>query len=109
MPLIDYAGAQGDAYHRQRHAEFYESPMLAEARSVGHTNHYLYSGTRRTICNLLNDCGYAVESAKLNWRNGRRLFLPLYRMFGAGAYAAALKTLGWLRRYGETVVVARAK
>ena len=225
MALIDYSGAQGDAYHRQRHQEFYESRELTEAWSafihrvhfsdlkpgaavlevgaglgsnllsiakvadvyavepspearehcassglravaslqdlpkdlrfdvvlIRHVlehvqdpramllevrpllkssgqlivalpcepagdgpspqdiDHHLYSWNRRTICNLLNDCGYEAVSAKFNWRNGRRLFLPLHRWFGAGAYSAALKTLGWLRRYGEIVVVARRR
>ena len=224
MALIDYSGAQGDAYHRQRHLEFYESRELSEAwASFIHRVHFrdlkpgatllevgaglgtnllsiakvadvyamepapearahcaslglrtvekleelpkdlrfdvvllrhvlehvadpramllevrpllkergelivalpcesvydapsaqdidrhLYSWNRRTICNLLADCGYEVVSAKLNWRNGRRLFLPLYRWFGAGTYSTALKALGWLRRYCEIVVVARA-
>ena len=31
MPLIDYASAEGDAYHRERHKEFFESPELTEA------------------------------------------------------------------------------
>ena len=70
-------------------------------------DHHLYSWNRQTIANLLTDCGYTVVEARLNWRNGRRLFLPLYRMFGIGAYAFALRTLGWLRRYCEIVVVAK--
>lgn len=70
-------------------------------------DHHLYSWNRQTIANLLADCGYIVVEAKLNWRNGRRLFLPLYRIFGVGAYAGALRTLGWLRRYCEIIVVAK--
>lgn len=70
-------------------------------------DHHLYSWNRQTIANLVKDCGYEVVEARLNWRNGRRLFLPLYRIFGIGAYTFALQTLGWLRRYCEIVVFAR--
>jgi SAM-dependent methyltransferase len=224
MALIDYAGTEGDAYHRERHKEFFESPTLTEAwaafihrvyfpdlpkgatflevgaglgtnllsikdiadvyavepaqaareqcqkhglRSfsklqdlpaglrfdyvmIRHVlehvqdpramllevqtllkpagqlvialpsepafakpdpddiDHHLYSWNRQTIANLLKDCGYTVVDARLNWRNGRRLFLPLYRMFGVRAYTFALRTLGWLRRYCEIVVVAKS-
>jgi SAM-dependent methyltransferase len=69
-------------------------------------DHHLYSWNRQTISNLLNDCGYRVVAARLNYRNGRRIFLPLYRWLGVRAYSAALRTLGWLRGYCEIVVVA---
>jgi 2-polyprenyl-3-methyl-5-hydroxy-6-metoxy-1,4-benzoquinol methylase len=72
-------------------------------------DHHLFSWNRQTIANLLTDCGYTVVEARLNWRNGRRLFLPLYRLFGTGAYAFALRALGWVRRYCEIVVVAKSK
>ena len=82
-----------------------EPPFAAP--DPGDIDHHLYSWNRQTIANLLSDCGYTVVAARLNWRNGRRLFLPLYSIFGIGAYAFALRTLGWVRRYCEIIVVAK--
>jgi ubiquinone/menaquinone biosynthesis C-methylase UbiE len=81
-----------------------ESPRAEP--SANDIDHHLYSWNRQTISNLLKDCGYRVISARLNYRNGRRIFLPLYRWFGVRAYSLGLRTLGWLRRYCEIVVVA---
>jgi len=81
-----------------------ESPVAAP--NGNDIDHHLYSWNRQTISNLLTDCGYRVVATRLNYRNGRRICLPLYRWFGARAYTAALRTLGWLRRYCEIVVIA---
>ncbi|HLX60852.1 MAG TPA: class I SAM-dependent methyltransferase [Planctomycetota bacterium] len=70
-------------------------------------DHHLYSWTRQTIHNLLLDCGYKNVATRLNYRNGRKVLLPVYRMFGAKAYARALKTLGCLRGLCEIVAEAR--
>jgi SAM-dependent methyltransferase len=81
-----------------------ESPIAPP--QLNDIDHHLYSWSRQTISNLLTDCGYRVVSTKLNYRNGRRIFLPLHRWFGPRAYAFALRTLGRLRGYCEIVVVA---
>ncbi len=69
-------------------------------------DHHLYSWTRQTIYNLLNDCEYRNIETRLNYRNGRKLLLPIYRVFGANAYAKALFVLGRLRGLSEIVVEA---
>jgi len=66
-------------------------------------DHHLYSWTRQTITNLLTDCGYRDVRTRLNYRNGRKLLLPLYRMFGAKTYVRGLQVLGRLRGLCEIV------
>ena len=66
-------------------------------------DHHLYSWTRQTIHNLLNDCGYRDIRTWLNYRNGRKVLLPVYRWFGIKAYAGALRSLGRLRGLCEIV------
>lgn len=70
-------------------------------------DHHLYSWTRQTIHNLLSDCGYRDIATRLNYRNGRKLLLPVYRLFGAKAYASALSALGRIRGLSEIVVEAK--
>ena len=70
-------------------------------------DHHLYSWTRQTIHNLLRECGYREIETRLNYRNGRKLLLPVYRWFGAKAYARGLWALGRLRGLSE--IVAEAK
>ena len=69
-------------------------------------DHHLYSWTRQTIFNLLSDCGYREIETRLNYRNGRKLLLPIYRLLGAKAYANALYALGRMRGLCEIIVEA---
>ena len=69
-------------------------------------DHHLYSWTRQTIYNLLNACDYRNIQTRLNYRNGRKLMLPIYRMFGASAYTRSLSMLGRLRGLSEIVAEA---
>lgn len=71
-------------------------------------DHHLYSWTRQTIANLLLECGYRDVQTRLNYRNGRKLFMPIYKMFGAAAYTRSLKILGRARGLSEIVVEARS-
>ncbi len=70
-------------------------------------DHHLYSWTRQTIANLLWDCGYAKVETRLNYRNGRKVLLPVYRVFGARAYTAGLWGLGRIRGLSEIIAEAR--
>ncbi|MEI6232241.1 MAG: class I SAM-dependent methyltransferase [Planctomycetota bacterium] len=70
-------------------------------------DYHLYSWTRQTIHNLLNDCGFIHIKTRLNYRNGRKMLLPLYRFFGAGAYVRAMQVLGRVRGLCEIVVEAK--
>lgn len=69
-------------------------------------DHHLYSWTRQTIANLLQDCGYREIATRLNYRNGRKLLLPIYRVFGARTYARGLQALGRMRGLSEIVAEA---
>jgi SAM-dependent methyltransferase len=79
---------------------------IESAPSPGDIDYHLYSWTRQTIHNLLNDCGYRNISTRLNYRNGRKLLLPIYRAFGAKTYAKAMFVLGRIRGLSEIVVEA---
>ena len=73
----------------------------------GDIDHHLYSWTRQTISNLLRESGYAQVSTRLNYRNGRKLLMPVYKMCGAKMYVRSLQCLGRLRGLSE--IVAEAK
>lgn len=67
---------------------------------------HLFCWNRQTIHNFLNQQGYSVIESRMNWFNGRRLFLSVYKMFGIQAYSFLMSLLGRLRRKVEMVVVA---
>jgi len=81
-----------------------ESPKLAP--KAADTDHHLYSWNQRTLYNLLDSAGYTQVTVRLNWMNGRKVFVPLYRWFGAAAYHAALSCLGRIRQQFEVVAEA---
>jgi len=68
---------------------------------------HLFTWNPRTICNLLKRAGYSEIDYRLQFFNGRRLCLPLYRLFGANAYAKAVELVGTLTRSRELVIVCR--
>ncbi|MFA6601072.1 MAG: class I SAM-dependent methyltransferase [Candidatus Omnitrophota bacterium] len=72
-------------------------------------DHHLYSWNRQTITNLLEHAGYRVLSARINYYNGKKIFLPLYRLFGSRVYVAAMSVLGRLRNRCEIVIEACAE
>jgi SAM-dependent methyltransferase len=80
---------------------------IKAAPSPHDLDHHLYSWTRQTLQNLLCDCGFTRVETRLNYRNGRRLLLPVYRMFGGAAYTRALALFGRLRGLCEIVAEAR--
>jgi 2-polyprenyl-3-methyl-5-hydroxy-6-metoxy-1,4-benzoquinol methylase len=80
---------------------------IKAAPSLNDLDHHLYSWTRQTLHNFLSDCGFARVETRLNYRNGRRLLLPVYRMFGGAAYTRALALFGRVRGLCEIVAEAR--
>ena len=80
---------------------------IKAAPSPNDADHHLYSWTRQTLHNLLSNCGFSCIQTRLNYRNGRRLLLPIYKAFGGRAYTHALAVFGRLR--GLCEIVAEAK
>lgn len=76
--------------------------------SPNDADYHLYSWTRQTLHNLLVDCGYNNVATRLNYRNGRRLLLPVYKMFGGSVYTRALQTFGWVRGLCEIIAEANS-
>lgn len=72
-------------------------------------DHHLYCWNRQTIGNLLTSLGYDVREARVNRYNGRRIFLPVFKLFGVGLYSKLLSLLGALIPHSEIIVVAEAR
>ena len=66
---------------------------------------HLFTWNPRTICNLLHKAGFQDTQFKFQFFNGRRLCLPLYKLFGAKAYVMGVKMFGYITRSKELVVV----
>lgn len=69
-------------------------------------DHHLYVWNPQSIHNLLRSCGYDGIEVKVNWYNGRRLFLPVYQWAGVKAYQSVLAVLGRLRGRSELIITA---
>ncbi len=65
---------------------------------------HLFTWNRQTIRNLLVSKNYTVKSAVISHHNGRRLFIPVFRIFGVRAYAAALRLLGKVTGAAEIII-----
>jgi ubiquinone/menaquinone biosynthesis C-methylase UbiE len=72
-------------------------------------DHHLYCWNRQTIGNLLISLGYLVKEARVNRYNGRRIFLPAFKLFGVGLYGKLLSLLGTLIPHAEIIIVAEAR
>jgi SAM-dependent methyltransferase len=66
---------------------------------------HLFSWNPRTICNLLKYVGFSTLSYKYQYFNGRRICLPIYKIFGPKAYVFSVQFLGWVTRSKELVIV----
>jgi SAM-dependent methyltransferase len=82
----------------------FENPELAPTDVD--IDHHLYCWNPRTIGNLLVKSGLKPTSWRYGYFNGRRLFLPLYKLFGPSTYYFFMKMLGRLRRSKELIVEA---
>jgi hypothetical protein len=67
-------------------------------------DHHLYCWNPQTISNLVKMVGYDPTEVYISYHNGRRIFLPVYRTFGAPAYRYCVKALGFLTGAGEIIV-----
>lgn len=72
-------------------------------------DHHMYCWNRQTIGNLLTSLGYGVKETRVNRYNGRRFFLPVFKLFGVGLYGKLLFLLGTLIPLAEIIVVAEAR
>ncbi len=81
-----------------------ESPGLKP--KADDTDHHLYSWNLRTLRNLMESAGCGDVRVRFNALNGRKFFLPLYRLCGPAAYGFALNCLGKIRRHFEIIAVA---
>ena len=68
---------------------------------------HLYCWTPRTAYNLLRTIGFNSIIWKYNYFTGKRIFLPLYKMFGVNLYRNFMKCLGRLLNANELIIRAK--
>jgi SAM-dependent methyltransferase len=69
-------------------------------------DHHLYCWNIQTLGNLLRLAEYNLESGRINYYNGRQIFLRVFDMFGVAAYAKCMSLLGRLTSSSEIIVSA---
>ena len=75
----------------------------AQARSDD-IDHHLYCWNPQTISNLVRDVGYEPTEVYISHHNGRRIFLPIYNIFGIPAYRYFIKAFGFLTGAKEIII-----
>jgi SAM-dependent methyltransferase len=68
---------------------------------------HLYCWNPRTICNLLKYSGFTNSKYRYQFFNGRRFFLPIYKIFGPKIYIFLVELLGLITRSKEIVILCR--
>lgn len=68
-------------------------------------DHHLFTWNPRTIINLVKKAGFKKVRYRYQFFNGRRLCLPIFRLFGSKAYVKAVGLTGKIIWSRELVVV----
>jgi hypothetical protein len=80
-----------------------EKKLIPEVNEI---DYHLYCWTPRTIYNLLNKAGYTNITYKYNYFTGKRILLPIYKLFGVVYYRLFMKLLGKLSNSKELYIQA---
>jgi SAM-dependent methyltransferase len=82
-------------------------PIEDPLRSVSKNDidNHLFCWNPQSIANLCQACGYTKIEVSINWFNGKRLFMPIWRRGKRELYCKLMSLLGRLRSSYEMVIV----